>query len=83
MLSRISLRQLSLGARASACSYTSSTKDGSVASSREFGKKEKAHEDQYIRASERKKLEKIKAEMEKKKSELAELEKEAEKISSS
>jgi len=82
MLSRISLRQLSLGARASARSYTSSAREGSVAASREFGKREKAHEDQYIKQEERKKLEKIKAKMEKKKAELAELQKEAEQISS-
>jgi len=81
MLSRISLRQLSLGARASARSYTSSSREGSVAASREFGKKEKAHEDQYIKQAERKKLEKIRAEMEKKKAELAELQEEAEQIS--
>jgi len=82
MLSRISLRQISLGARASARSYTSSSREGSVAASREFGKKEKAHEDQYIKQEERKKLEKIRAKMEKKKAELAELQKEAEQISS-
>jgi hypothetical protein len=63
-------------------SYTSSAREGSVASSKEFGKKEKAHEDQYIKQEERKKLEKIRAQMEKKKAELAELRKQAEEISS-
>jgi len=83
MYSRISLRQLSLATRASTRSYTSSSKEGSVAASREFGKKEKAHEDQYIKREERRKLEKIRAEMERKKVELAELQKEHDQISSS
>jgi len=64
-------------------SYSSSTREGSVAASREFGKKEKAHEDQYIKKEERRKLEKIKEKMEKKKSELAELQKEHDHIASS
>ncbi|KAF8494386.1 hypothetical protein F5888DRAFT_1717291 [Russula emetica] len=70
MYSQIALRQLSLAARVSARSYTSSAREGSVASSKEFGKKEKAHEDQYIKREERRKLEKLKAQMEKKKTEL-------------
>ncbi|KAI9511234.1 hypothetical protein F5148DRAFT_1172797 [Russula earlei] len=70
MLARTSLRQISLAAKPSARRYTSSIKEGSVAASREFGKKEKAHEDQYIKQTERRKLEKLKAEMEKKKAEL-------------
>ncbi|KAI0277828.1 hypothetical protein BGY98DRAFT_594024 [Russula aff. rugulosa BPL654] len=61
MYSQIALRQLSLVARVSARSYTSSSREGSVAASREFGKKEKAHEDQYIKTEERRKLEKLKA----------------------
>ncbi|KAI0291573.1 hypothetical protein BC826DRAFT_1022543 [Russula brevipes] len=44
MLARISLRQVSIVARGSLRSYTSSAKEGSVASSKEFGKREKAHE---------------------------------------
>jgi len=83
MYSRIALRQLSLAARVSARSYTSSAREGSVAASREFGKKEKAHEDQYIKKEERRKLEKLRAEMEKKKAELAELQKEHDEIKSS
>ncbi|KAH9980583.1 hypothetical protein BJV74DRAFT_856287 [Russula compacta] len=63
MLARISLRPVSLAARVSMRSYTSSVKEGSVAASREFGKKEKAHEDQYIKQGERKKLEKLRAEV--------------------
>ncbi|KAI0299039.1 hypothetical protein B0F90DRAFT_659213 [Multifurca ochricompacta] len=74
MPARIALRQVSFIAKASVRSYTSSVKEGSVASSREFGKKEKAHEDQYIKQEERKKLQKLKAEVfDKKKAELAEL----------
>jgi hypothetical protein len=37
MSSLISIRQLSLAARASVRSYTSSTREGSVAASKEFG----------------------------------------------
>jgi len=83
MLARISFRQVPLAARVYARSYTSSLKEGSVASSKEFGKREKAHEDQYIKKEERRKLEKLRAEMEKKLEELAELQKEHDKISSS
>jgi hypothetical protein len=61
-------------------SYTSSFSEGSVAASKEFGKKEKAHEDQYIKQEERRKLEKIRAEMERKKAELAELQKQHDEI---
>jgi len=82
MLARISLRQVPLSARVYARSYTSSARVGSVASSKAFGKKEKAHEDQYIKQEERKKLEKIRAQMDKKKAELAELEKQAAEIKS-
>jgi len=83
MLARSSLRQVVIVARISpARTYTSSTKEGSVAASREFGKKEKAHEDQYIRKEERRKLEKLKAEIDKKKAELAELQKRIDEASS-
>jgi len=83
MYSRIALRQLSLATRVSARSYTSSFTEGSVAASKEFGKKEKAHEDQYIKKEERRKLEKLREKMEKKKAELAELQKEHDQIASS
>ncbi|KAJ8516286.1 hypothetical protein ONZ45_g6385 [Pleurotus djamor] len=56
--------------------YTSSLKDGSVAQSREFGKKEKAHEDQYVRQHEQQLLMKLRDEIAAKKEELAKLEKE-------
>jgi len=82
MLTRISFRQVPLAARVYARSYTSSFKEGSVAASKEFGKKEKAHEDQYIKQEERRKLEKLKAKMEKKKAELAQLQKEHDEIAS-
>jgi len=82
MLARISFRQVPLAARVYARSYTSSFKEGSVAASKEFGKKEKAHEDQYIKQEERRKLEKLKAKMEKKKAELAQLQKEHDEIAS-
>ncbi|KAI0270568.1 hypothetical protein BC834DRAFT_967335 [Gloeopeniophorella convolvens] len=83
MLSRIAARRVSLAARASARSYTSSVREGSVAASREFGKKEKAHEDQYVKAGERKQLEKLRAEIDRKKAELAELEKQHAEVKSS
>jgi len=83
MYSRIALRQLSLAARVSARSYTTSAREGSVAASREFGKKEKAHEDQYIKKEERRKIEKLKEKMDKKKAELAALQKEHDQIASS
>jgi hypothetical protein len=82
MLARISFRQVPLAARVYARSYTSSFREGSVAASKEFGKKEKAHEDQYIKREERRKLEKIRAEVEKKKAELAELQRQHDEISS-
>ncbi|KAF9228117.1 hypothetical protein BS17DRAFT_813070 [Gyrodon lividus] len=54
--------------------YTTSGREGSVAQSREFGKKEKAHEDEYARRHEAELLRKLKAEIEAKQKELAELE---------
>ncbi|KAI0944308.1 hypothetical protein AcW1_002051 [Taiwanofungus camphoratus] len=47
-----------------------------------FNKKEKAHEDQYARHHEAEQLKKLKAEIERKKVELAELEKQHEEASS-
>ncbi|KAI0060169.1 hypothetical protein BV25DRAFT_1828290 [Artomyces pyxidatus] len=64
-----------LAVRAPVRAYTTSAKEGSVASSREFSKKEKAHEDQYARKHERELLEKLKKEIDAKKAELDELEK--------
>ncbi|KAH7922511.1 hypothetical protein BV22DRAFT_1037407 [Leucogyrophana mollusca] len=54
--------------------YTSSVKEGSVAQSKGFSKKEKAHEDEYARKHEAELLRKLKNEIEAKKQELAELE---------
>ncbi|KAI0052456.1 hypothetical protein FA95DRAFT_1601824 [Auriscalpium vulgare] len=74
MLARLSSRRIAVRSLPMR-TYTTSVKDGSVASSREFGKKEKAHEDQYARKHEREQLEKLKKEIDAKKAELAELEK--------
>ncbi|KAH9976826.1 hypothetical protein BGW80DRAFT_1290801 [Lactifluus volemus] len=63
MFARIPLRRVCFATTASMRSYTSSFKEGSVAASKEFGKKEKAHEDQYIQQEERRKLEKLRAEV--------------------
>ncbi|TFY74038.1 hypothetical protein EWM64_g9974 [Hericium alpestre] len=77
MLSRVALtapRRLTVAAL-SARTYTTSSKEGSVAQSREFGKREKAQEDVYARAHEREQIEKLKKEIEKKQAQLEELEK--------
>ncbi|PAV15588.1 INH1 subunit of the mitochondrial F1F0 ATP synthase [Pyrrhoderma noxium] len=50
--------------------------EGDVARSKEFSKKEKAHEDQFIHQLEKEQLKKLKAQIEAKKAELAALEKE-------
>ncbi|KAG2348556.1 hypothetical protein BDR05DRAFT_526754 [Suillus weaverae] len=44
-------------------SYTSSVREGSVAQSKGFSKKEKAHEDEYARKHEAELLRKLKAEV--------------------
>ncbi|KAF8430589.1 hypothetical protein L210DRAFT_874729 [Boletus edulis BED1] len=43
--------------------YSSSSREGSVAQSREFGKKERAHEDQYVRRHEAELLRKLKTQV--------------------
>ncbi|RDB17559.1 hypothetical protein Hypma_001000 [Hypsizygus marmoreus] len=53
--------------------FTSSQVEGSVAQSKGFSKKEKAHEDEYIHRHEVELLQKLKAEIEKKKTELDDL----------
>jgi len=53
---------------------------GSVAQSKGFSKKEKAHEDEFIHRQEMAKLEKMKKEIEKKKQELDKLSKEHEEL---
>ncbi|KAG8908215.1 hypothetical protein FRB99_008280 [Tulasnella sp. 403] len=59
-------------------SYTDSRIAGATAQSREFGKKEKAHEDQYARQQEALAIEKLRKKIEQQKQALAELEKEVE-----
>ncbi|KAL0952782.1 hypothetical protein HGRIS_007007 [Hohenbuehelia grisea] len=56
--------------------HSSSLKEGATAQSREFSKKEKAHEDQYVRQHEQELLKKLRDQIESKKQELANLEKE-------
>ncbi|KAJ7682846.1 hypothetical protein B0H17DRAFT_1205459 [Mycena rosella] len=76
MLSRISavrrLPQLTAVPRR----FTSSLKEGSVAQSKGFSEKEKAHENEYARRHDAELLHKMKADMEKKKTELEQLERE-------
>ncbi|KAN0080117.1 hypothetical protein V8E55_009683 [Tylopilus felleus] len=50
--------------------YTSSGNEGSVAQSKEFGKRERAQEDEYARRHDAELLRKLKSEIEKKKKEL-------------
>jgi len=52
---------------------TSSLKEGSVAQSKEFSKKEKAHEDQYVRKQQESQLRKLKEELDAANAELARL----------
>lgn len=56
--------------------FSSIRPEGSVAQSKEFSKKERAHEDQFIRQHEQEQLRKLKADIDKKKAELSSLEKE-------
>ncbi|KAJ6526640.1 hypothetical protein DFH09DRAFT_1328482 [Mycena vulgaris] len=58
--------------------FTSSINSGSVATSKGFSEKEKAHENEYARRQEAALLHKLKADIEKKKTELEQLEKEHE-----
>ncbi|KAF4568404.1 hypothetical protein EYR36_010415 [Pleurotus pulmonarius] len=75
MLARLAVRRVPRVTVASV-RFSSSLKEGSVAQSREFSKKEKAHEDQYIRQHEQQLLQKLRDSIEAKKAELAALEKE-------
>ncbi|PPQ65466.1 hypothetical protein CVT24_010797 [Panaeolus cyanescens] len=59
--------------------YTIGRSEGSVAESRGFSKKEKAHEDQYVKQHEREQIEKLRKQIADKQAELAKLENEAEK----
>jgi len=60
--------------------YSTSGKDGSVAQSREFNKKEKAHEDFYVRQREEAQMRKLHEALEQRKKEIAELEAERAKL---
>ncbi|KAI0316637.1 hypothetical protein OF83DRAFT_1125722 [Amylostereum chailletii] len=82
MLFRIAPRRLNLAA-SSVRRYTSSAKEGSVAQSKGFNKKEKAAEDQYARKHEQEQLAKLRKQIEQKKAELAELEKQHQEVKSS
>ncbi|KAI5993758.1 hypothetical protein F5J12DRAFT_858700 [Pisolithus orientalis] len=53
--------------------------EGTVAQTKEFGKKERAHEEEYTRRHDAELLRKLKAEVEKKKKEIADLEAKVEK----
>ncbi|KAJ7260883.1 hypothetical protein B0H12DRAFT_1106877 [Mycena haematopus] len=66
MFSRLSLT-------ATSKRFTSSLKEGSVAQSKGFSEKERAHENEYAHRQEVQQLEKLKAEIERKKSELNQL----------
>ncbi|KAF5361487.1 hypothetical protein D9758_006206 [Tetrapyrgos nigripes] len=63
--------------------FTSSVKEGSVANSQGFKKKENAHESEYARKHEVEQLKKLRAQIEQKKIELEQLEKEHEVVSKS
>ncbi|TFK68001.1 hypothetical protein BDN72DRAFT_898506 [Pluteus cervinus] len=76
MLARIAARRVPRLATAVPMRFKSSGVEGSVAQSREFGKKEKAHEDQYVHQHEVAQLKKLREQIEKKKTELDALEKE-------
>ncbi|KAJ6482955.1 hypothetical protein C8R47DRAFT_1133308 [Mycena vitilis] len=73
MLSRISAARRLPQLTASSKRFTSSLKDGSVAQSKGFSEKERAHENEYARRHEAQQLEKMRAEIEKKKAELDQL----------
>ncbi|KAH8822795.1 hypothetical protein DL96DRAFT_1619275 [Flagelloscypha sp. PMI_526] len=76
MLSRFVVRAPRIAPRTVATvRWTSSTKEGSTAQSREFGSREKAQEDMYVRERQKQVLAKLREEIEKKKNELAALEK--------
>ncbi|EPQ55696.1 hypothetical protein GLOTRDRAFT_128909 [Gloeophyllum trabeum ATCC 11539] len=62
--------------------YSTGRVEGSTAQSKEFSKKERAHEDQYARQHEAEQLKKLREQIEKKRQELAQLEQEHSEISS-
>ncbi|KAI9457400.1 hypothetical protein HD554DRAFT_2142679 [Boletus coccyginus] len=63
-----------LARRAALVRHTSSFKEGSVAQSKEFGKRERAQEEEYARRHDADLLRKLKSQLEEKKKEIAELE---------
>ncbi|KAF9472671.1 hypothetical protein BDN70DRAFT_777854, partial [Pholiota conissans] len=64
MISRVAaVRRLPRAFAVPARLYTIGRTEGSVAESKSFGKKEKAHEDQFIRKHEAEQLAKLKAEV--------------------
>ncbi|KAG6331426.1 hypothetical protein ID866_7659 [Astraeus odoratus] len=71
MLARITRISPVLRAPIAARMYSSGRSEGSVAQTREFGKKERAHEEEYTRRHDAELLRKLKAEIEAKKQELA------------
>ncbi|KAF8890706.1 hypothetical protein BD779DRAFT_243636 [Infundibulicybe gibba] len=82
MLSRLSVRRAPRFT-AIALRYSSSQVEGSVAQSKGFNKKEKAHEDEYARRHEAELLKKMREQIEAKKKELDNLEKEHQELSQS
>ncbi|PPQ83931.1 hypothetical protein CVT25_000676 [Psilocybe cyanescens] len=73
-------RRLPRAVGVSARLYTTGRTEGSVAQSKGFNKKEKAHEDQFVHAHEMEQLAKLRAQIEAKKDELSELQKDADAI---
>ncbi|KAJ7657865.1 hypothetical protein DFH06DRAFT_1197347 [Mycena polygramma] len=73
MLSRISAVRRLPQLTATSKRFTSSLKEGSVAQSKGFSEKERAHENEYARRHEAQILEKMRADIEKKKAELDQL----------
>ncbi|KAJ7145777.1 hypothetical protein C8R44DRAFT_755849 [Mycena epipterygia] len=78
MLSRISIARRLPQLAAAPRRFASSVKEGSVAQSKGFSEKERAHENEYARRHETQQLQKMRAEIEKKKAELDDLEREHE-----
>ncbi|TFK47149.1 hypothetical protein OE88DRAFT_1738837 [Heliocybe sulcata] len=83
MLARITVarRLPALSSTALRAAYSTGRVEGSTASSKEFSKKERAHEDQYARQHEAEQLKKLREQIEKKKQELEQLEQEHSEIS--
>ncbi|KAJ6542760.1 hypothetical protein B0H19DRAFT_1171797 [Mycena capillaripes] len=73
MLSRISAVRRLPQLAATSKRFTSSINEGSVAQSKGFNKKEQAHENEYARRQEAQVLEKMRAEIARKKAELDQL----------